>query len=203
MRLWALAIVAAGCAHTPDARLDPQPMLRAWSDAIAHDDPHAAYQLLSAGVKSRLSEPDFLVQWKAAPAELTAQQDALRTATVARQTSALERDGRSLVVVREAGHWRLTAPRPSDEGSATPEEALRRFIAALDAHDFDALMRLLAEPLRSSVEEALSDRLEKLRITVKKGGIETGGDHARIRYDSRYHIDLIQENGRWRIRDLN
>jgi hypothetical protein len=76
-------------------------------------------------------------------------------------------------------------------------------VDALDARDFDAVLRILADPLRSSLEGALSDRLEKLRASLKKGGIESTGDHARIRYDSRYHIDLIQENGRWHVRDFN
>src|SRR5437588_513634 len=93
------------------------------------------------------------------------------------------------------------AHRPAER--LDPQEALRRLIDALDARDFDAVLRVLAEPLRTSLEQALSDRLEKLRTSVKKGGIEASGDHARIRYDSRYHIDLIQENGRWRVRDFN
>jgi hypothetical protein len=203
MRLVALAIVVVGCAHHPTARLDPQLTLHAWSEAIAHNDPHTAYALLSSSLKSRLSESDFTLQWKAAPAELSEQQDGVRTATVNRQAAVHQRDGRALVLARENGLWRLAGPRPSDEGAETPEEALRRLIDALDARDFDALLRVLAEPLRSSIEQALSDRLEKLRASVKKGGIEASGDHARIRYDSRYHIDLIQENGRWRVRDFN
>ena len=203
MRLVALAIVLGGCAHHSEARLDPRLVLRAWSEAIAHDDPHTAYGLLSSSLKSRLSEPDFIVQWKAAPAELTTQLDALRSSTLDRQAALRQRDGRALVAVFESGAWRLAAPRPSDDGADSPAEALRRLVDALDARDFDAILRQLAEPLRSSLESALQDRLEKLRAAVKKGGIDATADHARILYDSRYHIDLIQENGRWRVRDFN
>jgi hypothetical protein len=203
MRLAGLAILAVGCAHHPAARLDPQLGLRAWSEAIAHNDPHTAYALLSSSVKSRVGESDFTLQWKAAPAELSDQQDSLRAATVNRQAAVHQRDGRALVLVREDGLWRVASPRPRDEGADSPEEALRRLVDALDARDFDAVLRVLAEPLRSSLEQALGERLEKLRASIKKGGIEASGDHARIRYDSRYHIDLIQENGRWRIRDFN
>jgi hypothetical protein len=203
MRPVALAIVLVGCAHHPSTRVDPQPTLHAWSEAIAHNDPHAAYALLSSSLKARLSEADFTLQWKAAPAELSEQQDSLRAATVNRNAAVQQHDGRALVLVREERLWRLTAPRPSDEGADSPEEALRRLVAALDARDFDAVLRVLAEPLRSSLEQSLSDRLEKLRTSLKKGGIEASGDHARIRYDSRYHIDLVQENGKWHIRDFN
>ncbi len=203
MRALTLAILLVGCAHHHDPRVDPALTLRAWSEAIGHDDPHTAYMLLSSSLRSRLSEADFTLQWKAAPSELTEQQDALRSATVARQAALRQRDGRALVAVREEGRWRLTSPRPADEGAATPAEALQLLIAAVDARDFDALLRVLAEPLRSSLEQALDDRLEKLRAAVKKGGIEISGEHAKIRYDSRYHIELIEENGRWRVRDFN
>jgi hypothetical protein len=203
MRLVALTILMVGCAHRPPARIDPQLTLHAWSEAIAHNDPHTAYGLLSSSVKARLSEPDFTLQWKAAPGELSEQQDSLHAATVNRQAAVRQRDGRALLLRREDRLWRLTTARPIDEGADTPEEALRRLVEALDSRDFDAVLRVLADPLRSSLEQALSDRLEKLRASMKKGGIEASGDHARIRYDSRYHIDLIQENGRWHIRDFN
>src|SRR5260370_2218965 len=103
MRLVALAIVVVGCAHRPPARLDPQLTLHAWSEAIAHNDPHTAYALLSSSLKARLSEADFTLQWKAAPGELSEQQDSLRTATVNRQAAVHQRDGRALVLMREDG----------------------------------------------------------------------------------------------------
>src|SRR5207245_9855482 len=128
MRLVALAIVVVGCVHRPPARLDPQLTLRAWSEAIARNDPYTAYALLSSSLKARLSEADFTLQWKAAPAELSEQQDGLRTATVKPQAAVHQRDGRALVLRREEGLWRLAAAHPSDEGAETPEEALRRLI---------------------------------------------------------------------------
>jgi hypothetical protein len=203
MRGLALAILAIGCAHPGQRPRDPSPTLHAWSAAIARNDPHAAYQLLSSSLRARLSEADFTLRWKASPAELSAQEDALRGAPVARQASARLRDGRALPLVREGDAWRLASPHTVDEGADTPEKLLRLLVDAIDARDVDALMRLLADPLRASLEQALGDRVDKLRAAINKGGIEATGDHARIHYDSRYHIDLVQENGQWRVRDFN
>jgi hypothetical protein len=203
MRALALAVLLLGCASKPAERHDPQLAAREWSAAISHDDPHVAYELLTSSLKSRMPENDFAVQWKAAPSERAEAQSAMRAATVSRQAAVAQPDGRTLVVVREGAGWRLATPHSVDDGSDSPAEALRRLVAAADARDYDAILRLLAEPLRASLEDALNDRLNKLRAAIKKGGIDADGDHARIRFDSRYHIDLVRANGRWRIRDFN
>ncbi len=203
MRALALVIVAVGCAHQQEARHDPRHALRSWSEAVAHNDPHAAYALHSPRVKARLSEPDSAREWRPAPGELSQQQDELRTAAPTRHAAVRLRDGRSLAVLREDEAWRVASPHPLDEGASTPDEALEALLQAVDARDFDALLLLLADPLRSTLEDALADRLEKLRTAVKKGGLEVSGEHTRIRYGTRYHIDLIQENGRWRVADFN
>ena len=112
-------------------------------------------------------------------------------------------DGRAWPLVREADRWRVAAVHPLEPGGDTPEDALRRLVAALDARDFDAVVALLAEPLRSTVEQALADRVARLKAALRRGPIEASGNTARLRYDPRYHLDLVQENGRWRIADFN
>jgi hypothetical protein len=110
--------------------------------------------------------------------------------------------------VRDPDRWRIAAPHPLEPGGDTPEDTLRRLVAAIDARDFDALLALLAEPLRTTLEQALADRAAKLKSAIRRGGVEISGSSAsgstaRLRYDARYHIDLVQENGRWRVADFN
>ena len=203
----AVAMLATpGCAHRaapsrPSA--DPDPALAAWQRAIAANDPHAAYALLSSALRARVSESDFALQWKAAQADLSTQEEALQTAHTVRQASGELADGRAWPLVREADRWRVAAVHPLEPGGDTPEDALRRLVAALDARDFDAVVALLAEPLRSTVEQALADRVARLKAALRRGPIEASGNTARLRYDPRYHLDLVQENGRWRIADFN
>lgn len=205
MRVCALAVVAVlGCAHRPPPRaIDPDAALGAWSRAIARGDAHAAYGLLCSSLRERQSEADFALQWKAAQPDLSAQKHALAAGYSVRRAAGELADGRAWPLARNGADWRLDAVRPLEPGGDTPEDALRRLVAAVETRDFDAVLALLADPLRSTLQEALTERLARLKSAVKRGGIEATGNSARIRYDPRYHLDLVQENGRWRIADFN
>ncbi len=206
MRASILAMLAAlGCAHAPPPRAsaDLEPALVAWQKAIAANDAHAAYALLSSSLRARVSESDFALQWKAVQADLSAQEEALHAPHAIRQASGELADGRAWPLVREADRWRVAAVRPLEPGGDTPEDALRRLIAAVDERDFDAVVALLAEPLRSTLEQALAERVARLKSSLRRGGVEASGNTARLRYDPRYHLDLVQENGRWRVADFN
>ena len=214
MRAPILAMLALfGCAHrTPASRAataDPEPAIAAWRDAIAKNDPHAAWALLAAPLRARIHAEEFALQWKAAAADLSAQEEALHQAHAARRASGELTDGRAWPLMRDADRWRVASPHPFEPGGDTPEDAVRRLIAAVDARDFDAVVALLAEPLRTTIEQALGDRVSRLKTALRRGGIEAAGgpsasgSTARLRYDPRYHLDLVQENGRWRIADFN
>ena len=205
-------LLALGCAHRlPAARApssDPEPALTAWRDAIAKNDPRAAWQLLSAPLRARTSAEDFALQWKASQADLSAQEEVLHQPHQVRRASGELTDGRAWPLVRDPDRWRVAAARPLEPGGDTPEDTLRRLVAAVDARDFDALLALLAEPLRTTLEQALADRVSRLKAAVRRGNIELSGGNntgstARLRYDPRYHLDLVQENGRWRVADFN
>lgn len=204
----ALLVVAMafGCAHAPSpARptANPELALTAWRAAIAAADPRAAYRLLSSSLRARVNENDFTAQWKAAHADLAAQQQALDAPHPLRHATGELADGRAWPLVREAERWQIVAVHPLAPGGDTPDDLLRRLVAALHARDFDALLGLLAEPLRATLEQALADRVARLEATLRRGPLAATGSGARIRYDTRYHLDVVQENGRWRIADFN
>jgi hypothetical protein len=212
MRALLVVLAAAlGCAHAPlstrtSARspaADPEPALVAWREAIAKNDAHAAYQVLSSSLRARVSENDFALQWKAAHADLAAQEDALHAPYGVRHATGELADGRAWPLVREPDRWRVAAVHPLSPGGDTPEDVVRRLVAAVEARDFDALVGLLAEPLRETLEQALTERVARLKNSLHHGPIDAAGNTARIRYDPRYHLDLIQENGRWRVADFN
>jgi hypothetical protein len=208
-----LVVVAAalGCAHAPpstrasvrSSAADPEPALIAWREAIAKNDAHAAYQLLSSSLRARVSENDFALQWKAAHADLLAQEDALHAPHALHHATGELADGRAWPLVHEPDRWRVAAVHPLSPGGDTPEDVVRRLVAAVEARDFDALVGLLAEPLRETLEQALTERVARLKNSVRHGPLDASGNTARIRYDPRYHLDLIQENGRWRVADFN
>jgi len=201
MRAAWLLCALSGCAAapTPDARAT----LRAWVDATTRDDPHAAYGLLSAELRRTLSEATFTRRFHEQSEERSAAAEALGRPGLAPVVAARVRFGRRQIqAVREPDRWRLRGPRSTEVGASTPEEALTRFVNALEARDLVALLQLLGDPLRGAVEREINDRLSKLKSALGKP-IAIEGERATVRYDDTYHIDLIQENGIWRVYDLN
>ena len=87
-------------------------------------------------------------------------------------------------------------------GAATPEEALKRFAEGLEDRNFDTILQILADPLKVVVEREIAERLARAREALGKP-VTVEGERARIRFDARYHLDLVKENGQWRIADFN
>ncbi len=196
-----LVVLWAGC--LPPAHPDTRASLRAWTDAVDKDDPAVAWRLVSAQARRTTSETEFTRKWRELAEERREQAAALRHPGAQPIENARIRLGaRVAQVVREPGGWRVLSPKLERVGASTPEEALARFVRALEARDFDAALQLLGDPLRGALERELNDRLSRLRTLVGKP-IPVDGERAKLRYDSRYLIELIKENGAWQIHDLN
>jgi hypothetical protein len=201
MRRLIPALLLTACAHraAPDVRAP----LRAWAEAARRDDPHAAWLLLSAAERKRVPEAQFRATWVASRAERDERAAALAAAPLEVAMVADVKVGdRTTRLLREPDGWRLVAPKWTVLGAATPEDALARFVRALETRDLDAVLSLLSEPLRNAVESELGDRLARLRGVLGKP-IPVDGTRARVQYDARYHVDLVQENGQWSVADFN
>ena len=89
--------------------------------------------------------------------------------------------------------------------ASSPQEALRLFAEALEARSVEGVLRLLTSTRR----EGLSDVLDKFVAGVKThsgGEIEITGDRAILKWNdgkNRWKITLRQENGEWRIDDVD
>jgi hypothetical protein len=200
-RLW-ICLLLVGCGHGTGP--GPHSIVRAWLDAGAKDDARAAYRLLAERVRKGVPEDEFVARWRATSEERKSQATALgplATRPPVERARALWSDGRQAELVRDGG-WRLTTPRIAAGGAGSPEEAVRRFAEALEHHDLDGLIDLLADPLRSLVERELADRLSRLKTALTKE-IQVDGKRARIRLDERFYLELKQEGGRWRVSDFN
>ena len=192
-----------GCA--PRGGTPPAAGLKAWLAAEARDDPRAGYRTLSRELRRTLGPDEFAARWKASAEERKAQAAALgpiATRAPEEKARGLWADGSEAKLVREAGGWRIVSPRISSGGAASPEDAVLRFTEALERHDLNGLLDLMADPLRSQVERELMDRLVRLKAALHKE-IQVNDTKARLRLDERYYLDLTRENGRWRVSDLN
>lgn len=197
-------LAAAGCGHAPPP--GPAAVLLLFRDALDGDDPHTAYGLLAASVRTRLPEAEFTTRWRAASDDRRDQAARLRRPpqTVDLWAAVLLADGASVPLLREPAGWRLTSTALGELRAATPDAALRLLARALEARRFDLLLGILADPLRSEVERQLRERLERLKAALDKGAeVEVIGDRANLQYDSRFHIELRRQDGEWRIHGLN
>jgi len=200
----ALVITWAGCALKAASPADPAASLRVLADALSRSDPHQLWSKLSASARARTSEAELAAAWAACAAERAQSAGRIRAAAGGQVVlrAEIEAAGQVMPLAWEDRRWRVASARPSARGAPTPEEALRRFTAALEAHDLDGVLRLLGEPLRSLVERELAERLTGLKAAAGQP-VAVDGDHAQIRYDTHHHLDLRRENGQWQVVDFN
>lgn len=203
---------ATGCG--PAARgggvNSPAPELRAYVDAVHRDDPRGAYDLLSASRKKELSFDEFERRWKDSKAERDRQATALEAGlkdspSLGEKATVTLSDQKTTTLLHEGGEWHLEAPLMSSARASSPQEALRLFAAAIEARSFEGAMRLLTSTRR----DGLNDLLTLFETGVKGhagGEIEITGDRATLRWNDgkkRWKITLRQENGEWRVDDID
>jgi hypothetical protein len=198
---WWLLCLAACARPAPGGAAD---LARAYAIALAEDDPRPVYRMLSEATRGGLPEGAFAERWRATAVEREALAAVLRSrAGRPAETAEVRLTGeRSAQLVREPEGWRLQTPRLQTPGATTPEEAVRRFRAALEERNFEALLRLLGEPLRSTVERELSARASRLQ-QLPLGRLQPHGDTLKVSYGNGYFIEIKKENGQWRVVDLN
>lgn len=193
----------AGCGH---AAVPPESAVQLYVAALERNDAHAAYGMLSTAVRLRLPESEFAERWRLATDERHVQSERLKASATQTVESAtlVFHDGRRVAMARDGRQWRITGTAIGELHAATPEDALRLLVQALDARRYDLVIGVLAEPLRSEVERQLRERLEGLKAALGKSpSVEVIGDRARLQYDPRFRVELEREDGEWRILDLN
>ncbi|HJZ88346.1 MAG TPA: hypothetical protein VKN99_24395 [Polyangia bacterium] len=196
-----MAAFLLGCATRAQT---PEEAVRAYVRAVERNDPVAAYVLLSAEARREVSRDQFAARWRdnreAARADLTAlREGAARGAT--EEARVVYGEGLFAPLVLDqppapAG-WHLSdVPTPRSPHAATPEEALRGFLRAIEGRDWEAIGKLVAPSTREAVERELRERTGLLRDAKR---VEVSGDKARVRF-GRFELDLERSaSGEWRV----
>jgi hypothetical protein len=210
----ALAVLAtcvlADCRH---AAPTPADALAAFGAAMERQDWAAAYGLMSASFRARVSRAELEQQVRRAFGDAGAAGRALREDTKRggdRVAITLEAD-RRVKLVRENGAWRLEQLPVDPFAQDTPRAALRAFIAALEAGRYDVLVelaparyraQLTPEKLRSFWHDLGAERaaalLRDLRRALDERIVEEG-DEAFVVYGRGRQVRFVREEGLWRI----
>jgi len=212
MRSLAIAILVtvAGCgaAGTQAPAADG---VRALVAALRSDDPHAAYELLSADVRKTTSYDQFALQWKQSAAERAWQARALEESLrgdpdVGERAQVSYRDGKVVALERDGATWRLQQALIGRARATQPRDAIRELADALHHKDLAAALALLTTRRRDGITRQIEGFVGGLDKNIDGKLEETGTDRATLRWDEngiRYRIVLRKEDDEWRIDDIH
>lgn len=205
-------VLASGCGAWFSTRVPPASHgVTAFIDTLKNDDARAAYERLSKRARGTITLAEFAKQWSELRAERRWQAARLIEAVhgggdLGERAAVIYRDGKSVVVEREGGRWRLEAPLASRSRAIRPEDAIRAFSVGLLHRDLDAVLRSLTLRRREGLARQIEGFLAGIDGQIE-GKLEQGGDdRAELRWDEngvRFRIVLRREEGEWRIDDIH
>ncbi len=214
---WSLALCMLIAACGGGARSRPSSALDAYAAALDAGDYEKAYSLMSTRYRREHSLEEFTRLMKQSPQDVKETAARLRTARGRPELTATMSYGElddEILLVEEGGEWRIASDPLAFYPQATPEEALRSFLRAVDAERWEVVLRFVpdeyrkhmsAEQVRAEFQgerrEQNEEMLERLKNSLRNP-IQVEGDQARMPYGDRYEVKFVRENGMWKIEDL-
>lgn len=208
--------LSAGCARRSTAT--PRSALDAYAEALKEDRLDDAYALLSEESRAELSFVEFKSIVEKNPKEVAAliekaqseKEPPLVTAEFITET------GDTLTLIYEKGAWRIDESAVKLYDQSQPRQALTSFVKAYDRKRYDILLGfvpeadlkegLTADNLKSAWEGEQKLEIERivegLRTHLATGELEVLGDRAVMSYGAGGVVELIRENGVWKIEDF-
>lgn len=210
-----LLVPCAACGAGRPA--SPQGALSAYSAALRDGNAREAYALLSTDAKKDIPYESFQRIIQENPSEVTELGRSLAQPAAPPRVTAVVRapTGESLVLVLEDGVWRIDGSAIDLYGQQTPAAALAAFVRAFKNRRYDVLLRfvpnaeregLTADGLKRAWEGEERAELEALVAAVEanldNGHLEVTGDRATMAFGAGGTVELVREDGLWKVEDL-
>jgi hypothetical protein len=211
------ALVLAACAGS-GASANPEKTLSAYSQALEAGRAEEAYALLSDEAKKSIPFEHFQRIVRENPEEVKEIARSLRrpsqvpprvTATVTAPS------GESVLLVYQDGQWRLDGSAVDLYSQASPEAAVLAFVRAFGNRRYDVLLRFVPDAQRQGLTEVqlktawegeqreeLMRLTEALKAALPTARFEVIGDRATMAYGAGGTVELIREQGHWKIEEL-
>lgn len=202
LALSASALSTLGCQAA--AIPSPKDAVLAYAEAAARGDADAIYEMMSEKGKRQLSREEVRRIIGEERAELGDQSKAIGAPGVLVRSRATLRfaDGEdALLVIDDAGSFRVASADALPSGARTPEQALAQLRRVLARRSYAGLMRVLSASTRSAIEADLRslviglERPEGLEVNV-------AGDSASVQVPGGHEVRLKRESGVWRVEDF-
>jgi hypothetical protein len=181
--------------------------LKQYLQAVENDRPREAYGLMDEKYRKKVSKKQYLKRWKTYRQEMLDQVRRVRKAMQDEKkrkimVTARFPSGQQSTLIWEKGKWKLRKGAGTEVAGSGPKSTLIALARAADRKDLKAFLRLLSRGRRRSLLRAIFKRLERLKANLDRP-VERRGTRIRFQYDSRYYIELIKEDGVWKIYDFN
>lgn len=214
--LAAALVVAVGCGTTakrvnhPPASAGVQQLVT----ALRSNNPQLAYKLLADDTRKQIPYVEFAALWKRSGPERQHQAKALEDGlkedpNLGERSKVVYADGKSVMLLRERGAWKLESALVSEFHASTARQAVQVFAAAMANRNYDAAMRILTSRRRKAISRQVDAFVTSLITHVSKPATSVtsvGKNRAEVYWEARgkrYKLVLRREGDEWRIDDIH
>ena len=196
----------------------PKAALHEYAQALREQQPERAYGLMSAEFRAQHSLDEFRVMLKdnSEEAQQTADRLAMESSQVAISAEFDYGLDEHMRLVKEDGEWRIASNPLSFYSQKTPRDAVRSFVRAYTLKRWEVMLRFVPTSYKERMtvdmiklqfegprKEAMSDMMDKLRVNLSGATADIQkGNQARLRYAESHEVELVREQGLWKIKSL-
>lgn len=210
-----LAVCSAACGASQPVSPTPELAVLDFARALNSGQFEAAYSRMSIEYRRRVSFADFKRQLTENPEETTRLSHALNhvhPGTVEEATVRFDDEG-EIALRRENGQWYVRTPLVDFYDQSTPRGAITSFVRAVQNRRYDVVIRLIPNADKEGItsrrlEEAWSgdgrEDLERLIHNLRDhldNPIELAGNRATMPYGDQMRVQLVREDGLWKVED--
>jgi len=209
-RWFGVVLAVAACGGPAGPASPAADGVRAYVQALARNDPHDAYALLSSDARRQLSYDEFALAWKASDKERAWQakvlEDSLKgNPDVGERALISFSDGKLVQLEREGKVWRLESELVSRSRAKQPRDAVRLFADAITGRDITGVLNVLSQRRRDGLTKQIEGFVAGIGKRINDRIDQFGNDRAELRWDEngiRYRIVLRKEDDEWRVDDI-
>lgn len=183
-------------------------------NALRSDSPQLAYKLLADETRKQVPYTEFARLWKQFAPERQYQARALEEGlkddpNLGERSKIVYADGKSVLLLREGGRWKLESALISEFHSSSAREAVQVFADAMANRNYDAVMRILTSRRRKAISRQVDAFITSLITHISKPDTtvtKVGKDRAEIYWEDkgkRYKLIIRKEGDEWRIDDIH
>ena len=191
-----LALAATGCAHTPG----PSEVAASYAQALEENRLADASALTSTPAEAR---PAFLEHYLEHYGDASVRQ--ARAKEVREALPALQARAPALSLVQVKEGWRVVEEKPED----APRAALKGFLDAVEAGNWNKAWSLLSDPLRARYtperlredfkrEPLSAERMSRARLALE-GNVRVTASGAEFPVGTGRAVRLVREAGEYRV----